>query len=299
MNIDKYLYEIIDDYKNAGSEEEKSEIFKDFCTSIWGSKNKRRTYTRTVKFDVRSDLLKTEIGQIFNSWSEVDYISYKAITKDTDWCSLLRQKINNLYTRYFDKDVILNKEYMDLLRTPRRLYYRWINGEEMSAEELIDIIENSIHKASELKLVFHKQKMNSSWNEYKKVIESFLLKIFNRCKFLEDFELDGLTDEKINTTNKYIYNFYNEDRFYVKYFCDSLEGSMLDYQKEYYRLKRGRNKKYKNCKECGKLIEIKSKKDFSTKYCSECKTKKDLEKYARYNAKRKQKKITTELNSLT
>ena len=105
MNIDKYLYEIIDDYKNADSEEEKTEIFKDFCSSIWGSKNKRRTYTKTIKFKVRSDLLESEIGQIFNTWSEVSYTGYKAMTKDTDWCSLIRQKINNLYTRYFDEEV--------------------------------------------------------------------------------------------------------------------------------------------------------------------------------------------------
>ncbi len=266
MNIDKYLYEIIDDYKNADSEEEKTEIFKDFCSSIWGSKNKRRTYIKTIKFDVRNDLLKTEIGRIFNSWSEVDYISYKTITKDTDWCSLLRQKVNNLYTRYFDEDVILNKEYMDLLRTPKRLYYRWINGEEMSPNELTDNIENSIHKASELKLMFQKQKMRLSWNEYKKVIESFFARIFDRCRLLEDYELESLTDDKINITSKYLYNFYNEDKSYIKYICESLEGELLKWQKKYYGVRD--HKKYKRCKECGKLIEKTGK---NTQYCSECK----------------------------
>lgn len=266
MNIDKYLYEIIDDYKNADSEEEKTEIFKDFCSSIWGSKNKRRTYIKTIKFDVRNDLLKTEIGRIFNAWSEVDYISYKTITKDTDWCSLLRQKVNNLYTRYFDEDVILNKEYMGLLRTPKRLYYRWINGEEMSPNELTDNIENSIHKASELKLMFQKQKMRLSWNEYKKVIESFFARIFDRCRLLEDYELESLTDDKINITSKYLYNFYNEDKSYIKYICESLEGELLKWQKKYYGVRD--HKKYKRCKECGKLIEKTGK---NTQYCSECK----------------------------
>lgn len=272
MNIDKYLYEIIDDYKNADSEEEKTEIFKDFCSSIWGSKNKRRTYTRAIKFKVKSDLLESEVGQIFNSWSEVNYMSYKAMTKDTDWCSLLRQKVNNLYTRYFDEDVILNKKYMDLLRTPRRLYYRWINGEEMNADELTDIISDSIYKASELKLVCQKQKMHLSWNEYKKVIEGFWVKIFNRCKLLEDYELESLTDKKINLTNKYLYNFYNEDKSYIKYICDSLEGEMLKWQKKYYGVRD--HKRYKRCKECGKLIEKTGK---NTQYCSECKDTKRKE----------------------
>lgn len=261
MNIDKYLYEIIDDYKNADSEEEKSEIFKDFCSSIWGSKNKRRTYTKTIKFKVRNDLLESEIGQIFNAWSSVDYIGYKAMTKDTDWCNLIRQKINNLYTRYFDKDVILKKDYMDLLKTPYNLYYRWIKGIEMDAEELTSTIEDSIYKAEKLKSVYQKQKIEKSWEEYKMVIEKYLLKIFNNCQSIEDYEIENLT-------NKYIYELANEDNSYIKCFCDSLEGYMLNYQKEEcYKLKRGRNKKYMRCKECGKLIEKSGNKKM---YCDKC-----------------------------
>lgn len=260
MNIDKYLYEIIDDYKNADSEEEKTEIFKDFCSSIWGSKNKRRIYTKTIKFKVRSDLLESEIGQIFNTWSEVNYIGYKAMTKDADWCSLIRQKINNLYTRYFDVDVVLKKDYMDLLKTPYNLYYRWIKGSEMDTEELLKTIEDSIYKANELKSVYQKQKMELSWEEYKNVIEGFLQNIFNNCKTIEEYELDNLT-------NKYIYELANEDNSYVKCFCDSLESYMLDYQKRYYGLKRGRNKKYMRCKECGALIEKTSNRKM---YCEEC-----------------------------
>ena len=42
---------------------------------------------------------------------------------------------------------------------------------------------------------------------------------------------------------------------------------MLNYQKDYYELKRGRNKQYKRCKECGALIE---KTNNRTMYCKEC-----------------------------
>ena len=279
MNIDKYLYEIIDDYKNVKSDKEKAEVFKNFCSSLWSSKNKRRVYTKTIKFKVRSDLLESEIGQIFNTWSEIDYVSYKAITKDTDWCNLIRQKINNLYTRYFDKEVILNKDYMDLLKTPRKLYYRWLNNEEMNTNELISVIEDSIYKAPKLKSIYQKQKMDLPWNEYKKIIEEFLKKIFDNCKLIEDYEVENLTDAKINITNKYIYDFYNEDKSYIKYICDSLEGYMLNYQKRYYGLyvpsSTKQNKQYKHCEECGKLIEKTSNK---TTYCKECATKKEKER---------------------
>lgn len=266
MNLNKYLYEIIDDYKNVDSIEEKNEIFNLFCSSIWESKNKRRVYNKLIKFNVREDLLNSEIGQIFNTWSEVEYTGYKAMTNDVDWCSLIRQKINNLYTRYFDDKVILNKNYMSLLRTPKKLYYRWLGGNDLNAEELTHIIDNAMNEAKELKMIYQKQKIDMSWNEYKNIIEEFLKRAFDNCKLIEDYE--------VNSKSLNIYDLLNEDNFYISYICSSLEGEMLKWQKKKYGLKRGRNKKYKYCLECGRLIEIKNKKDYSTKYCSECKVKK-------------------------
>lgn len=202
--------------------------------------------------------MESEVGQIFNAWSEIDYIGYKSMTKDTDWCSLIRQKINNLYTRYFDKDVILKKDYMDLLKTPYNLYYRWIKGVEINTNELLNIIEDAIYKANELKIVYQKQKMELSWDEYKDVIEEFLLKIFKNCKPIEDYEVENLT-------NKYIYELASEDNSYIKCFCDSLEGEMLKWQKKYYGVRD--HKKYKRCKECGALIE---KTNNRVIYCKQC-----------------------------
>ena len=258
-NIDKYLYEIIDDYKHSDSDEEKNDIFKSFCSSIWSSENKRRVYTKTIRFSVRKDLLQTDVGQVFDVWSEVEYTGYKAMTKETDWCSLIRQKVNNLYTRYFDKEVILKKDYMNLLNTPKRLYYQWIDGIEMDADELTTIIDDAINDAQKLKVTYQKQKMELSWSDYKKVIEGFFQRCFDNCKLIEDYEKDS----------KYcgIYDFMNEDNFYIKYFCKSLESYMKNYNKEYYGLKRGRDKKYKRCKICGKMIE---KTNNRIKYCNNC-----------------------------
>lgn len=258
-NIDKYLYEIIDDYKNSDSDEEKNGIFKSFCSSIWSCDNKRRVYTKTIRFSVRKDLINTDVGQVFDVWSEVEYKGYKAMTKDTDWCSLIRQKVNNLYTRYCDKEVILKQDYMNLLKTPKRLYYQWIDGVEMAADELTTIIDDAIDDAENLKTTYQKQKMNLSWNDYKKVIEGFFQRCFDNCQLIEDYE----NDSKLNT----IYDFMNEDNFYVKYFCDRLEGNMKDYQKKYYGLKYSSRKGYKRCKKCGGLIENTGNKKM---YCEEC-----------------------------
>lgn len=263
---EKYLYEIIDSYKHSNSDEEKSDIFKSFCSSIWSSDNKRRTYTKTIRFSVRKDLLNTDIGQVFDTWSEVEYKGYKAMSKETDWCSLIRQKVNNLYTRYFDEEVILKKDYMSLLNTPKRLYYQWIGGIEMDADELTTIIDDAIDDAEKLKTKYQKQKMKLSWSDYKKVAEGFFQRCFDNCKLIEDYEKDS----------KYcgIYDFMNEDNFYIKYFCDRLEGNMLDYQKHYYGLKYSSRKGYKRCKSCGCLIENNAS---NRQYCFECKKKRRLE----------------------
>lgn len=274
-NIDKYLYEIIDDYKYSDSNEEKDDIFKSFCSSIWSSENKRRVYTKTIRFSVRKDLLQTDVGQVFDVWSEVEYTGYKAMTKETDWYSLIRQKVNNLYTRYFDKEVILKKDYMNLLNTPKRLYYQWIDGIEMDADELTTIIDDAIDDAQKLKVTYQKQKMELSWSEYKKVIEGFFQRCFDNCKLIEDYEKDS----------KYcgIYDFMNEDNFYIKYFCNRLEGNMKDYQKHYYGLKYSSRKGYKRCKCCGKMIEKSHNRKI---YCDDCSENMRLNRYKKYNQKR-------------
>ena len=279
MSIDKYLYEIIDDYKNSDSDEEKSDIFKSFCSSIWSNKNKRRVYTKIIRFSVRKDLLQTDVGRVFDVWSEVEYTGYKAMTKETDWCSLIRQKVNNLYTRYFDKEVILKKDYMNLLNTPKRLYYQWIDGVKMDADELTTIIDDAIDDAQKLKITYQKQKMELSWSEYKKVIEGFFQRCFDNCKLIEDYEKDS----------KYcgIYDFMNEDNFYIKYFCNRLEGNMKDYQKHHYGLKYSSRKGYKRCKRCGCLIENTGNKKM---YCDECAN--EVEKNNAKLRKRKQRELS-------
>ena len=221
-------------------------------------------YTKTIHFNVRRDLLKTNLGEIFDCWSNINYKGYKAMTTENDWCSLIRQKINNLYTRYFDKDVILNREYMSLLNTPKNLYYKWQSGVNMDAENVTELIDEAIEKAIKLKPFYQQQKMNLSWGEYKKIVESFLIKAFNNCKLIGDYEA---TNAKLN-----LCDFLNEDNFYIKYFCKSLEGEMQKYQKKYYGVRE--HKKYKRCKMCGCLIENDSK---NRQYCNDCKKKKRKE----------------------
>lgn len=256
--MEQYLYEMMEDYKNAESEAEKENIFKDFCTSIWANENKRRTRTKTIRFSIRKDLQNTKTGQIFNTWTKVEYKGCQSMTKETDWRGLIRQKINNLYTRHFDKEVILNRDYLYLLHTPKRLYHQWIEGAKMDTEELVSVINDAMNKAELLKSSYQNTKIQLSWADYKKLTEKFLRKIFQSCKLIDTFE---------NGAPETIYSFINEDNFYIRYICKSLECHMKNYIKEYYGLKRGRNKQYIRCRLCRRLIE---KTNNRILYCREC-----------------------------
>lgn len=275
-----FLYEIIEDYKEAENNEVKDEIFNSFCSSIWASDNKRRTYMKTIHFKVRNDLLDTELGQIFDTWSGIEYRYYKSMTKDENWCSIIRQKINNIYTRYFDKEVILNKEYMDLLKKPKLMYFDWLSGAEMDADTVTDIIDDTIDKAEKLKQRFQMEKMTLSWNEYKKVIEGFLRKCFDNCKLIGEYE------DKTQIVNNY--DFITEDNFYVKYINRYMDREIVQYQKKYYGVRQ--HKKYSRCKRCGGIIEKTGNKRL---YCDDCRKQNDLERYKKYNKKR----ITTNRKS--
>ena len=279
---DSFLYEIIENYKETKTEEEKNEIFHSFCSSIWSSNNKRRIYKKSIRFNVRKNLLQTELGQVFDTWSDIEYTYYKSMTKDENWCSIIRQKINNIYTRYFDKEVILSKEYMDLLKTPKKLYYQWISGIDMNVDTVTEIIDDVIDNAEKVKVKLQKEKMSLSWNDYKKIVEEFLRRCFDNCKLIGEYE----DKTKINT----MLDFLTEDHFYVGYICRTLENYFKNYQKEYYGVRRGHGNIYSRCKQCGSVIEKTGNRRL---YCNQCARERELKRYKKYN----QKRITTNRKS--
>lgn len=252
-----YLYEIIEDYKDARSQEERDEIFRSFCDSLWSCSNKRRTYLKTIHFNVKKDLLQTELGQVFHTWSDLTYKYYKSMTKEEHWCAIIRQKINNIYTRYFDPEVILGKEYLDLLKTPKRLYYQWISGIDMDAASVTEQIDDAIAQSLLVKQRLQKEKMVLSWEEYKQVVEEFLLRCFCNSKLIEDYEDTSSIASRLD--------FLTEDHFYAAYINRCLEGEIRKWQKQYYGIRD--HKAYKRCKNCGILMEHTSNRMM---YCREC-----------------------------
>lgn len=254
-----FLYEIIEDYKYASTQEEKDEIFNSFCSSLWSSANKRKTYTKAIRFKVAKELLATEPGQVFETWSEIEYNYYKSMTKDENWCAMIRQKINNIYTRYFDKEVILGKEYMDLLKKPKLLYYEWLSGTEMDAAAVTDFIDDVIDQAEKVKKKLQMQKMELSWSEYKRIVEVFLKRCFDNCKLIDEYE------DKTKIFSRL--DFLTEDHFYVGYINRSISAYFQNYQKDYYSVRRGHSNQYTRCRQCGGIIE---KTGNRRMYCNRC-----------------------------
>lgn len=257
----EFLRGIIEDYKYAENLEKKKEIFDEFISKIWGSSNKRRTLTKTIKFNVRNDLLNTEIGQIFETWSEIEYKGYRSTCKTDNWYDLIRQKINNIYTIVFDKTVIIKKEYMDLLKTPRRLYYEWLDGRDFEPDTLTIMIDDAISDSLKAREKFEKEKIDYSWEDYKKLITDMLCKCFEKCMLLEDYE------EQTQVYDSRPFGHFISDHFYVSYICKNLDGMTRDWEKSYHNLPMSSRKGYKRCVNCGKMIVNTCNK---RKYCKEC-----------------------------
>jgi len=256
---DKFLYEILDDFKDAQAEEEKDKIISEFMKLIWASKNQRVINKKYITFKVLNSLSDTDIGEIFNKYSRIEYISYKSMSKQQDFVSLIRQKINNLYTNHCDGRVCIRKEYIDLIKKPKQMYYRWKNGEEFDITTILSQIEEIIQQSEVVKEKYAKQKMGIEWNEYKTLIVSYFKRMFENYIPLEDFE--DKTKLVINSES------WNEDNFTIAYLCKGLDGYMRNYQKKYYELPR--NKKYDYC-ECGCMF-VQSKKNNRLK-CDKCST---------------------------
>lgn len=250
----------------------RKEIFSAFCRCIWTCPNRRRIFTKSLRFAVEPDLKSTELGQIFDSWSVVEFYGFRPLTSDTGYACLIRQKINNLYTKLFDEKVILHKEYLDCLKVPKTLYYAWRGGQSFTPEELTERIDKAMACAQEAKNRHAREKMKLPWSGYKVLVENVLEKAFSNCRLLEEFESNHQMLLDIDC--------WNEDNFYVRYLCRSLEGELRKYQKKYYGVRD--HHKLRRCRDCGKLYEVNAR-DTKSNRCRPC-----------YNVYRKSRKTAAQ-----
>ena len=246
----------MDDYKQA-DDVDKDVIFNAFMDSIWNCGNERRYQVKKISYTVQPRLLDTAIGHIFEEYSVISYKAPKLHSNDaSNYAQFIRQKINNLYTTMCDQSVCTRSEYIEKLKQPKELYYRWLQGEEYQPKPLRQALSVSLNEAKEIKLHYAKQKMNISWTEYCEMVTKWLRRCFDNFKEqVGDLSIVLDTDAVV------------EDNYRVPYFCKSLDGEMLKYQKKYYGVRD--HKRYGRCKDCGCLYERK-KKDTNSIRCDKC-----------------------------
>lgn len=240
---DKRLYEIIEDYRDA-TDKEKEEIMQVFSAALWNSTNKRTFKTITVSFSVDKKFKDTKIGTLFEKYSVIRYRVPQTRTKSDSFIDLIRQRINNIYSIYFDPQALFSNEYRDLMTVPSKLYYRYRENPDIyTVEEIKTQINSAFEKAERIKDKNCREKMNIPWEEYKELITSYLHLIFKNYRSLD--ELDETAPPE--------YFYVNENSRITQYICKSLSGYIKNYQKSYYGLKPVRGAKYSRCS-CGALL---------------------------------------------
>lgn len=244
----------MDDYKQADAVD-KDVIFNAFMDSIWNCGNERRYQVKKISYTVQPRLLDTAIGRIFEEYSVISYKAPKLHSNDaSNYAQYIRQKINNLYTTMCDQSVCTRPEYIEKLKQPKTLYYRYLQGEEYQSKPLRQALSTALNEAKEIKLHYSKQKMDISWTEYCSMVAQWLKRCFNNYR-------SEITQIKLDI------DVVTEDHYCIAYFCKSLNGEMLKYQKKYYGVRE--HKRYGRCKDCGCLYERKNK-DTNSIRCEKC-----------------------------
>lgn len=247
----------MEDYHYTESISKKNNIFNAFMMAVWKCNNPRTLHKKEYKYNVLEKHRNSDIGKIFDKYSTVPYVYYRSTTSNQNYLYLIRQKINNLYSYYCDKNVCIRREYFQLLQTPKRLYYSWINQKgNIKLSELEIQIKQAFAEAENLKRFYEKQKLFISWSEYKKLVYGFIKNCFNNYQ-----PFDNITSFTLDV------DIVTEDHYCVNYICKCLSGEMQKYQKKYYGVKE--HSCYGRCISCGRLYEKKSKDTKSTR-CQEC-----------------------------
>ncbi len=258
----KFFYEILEDYRTLNN---KDEIFESFCKLVWNSKNTQRIYKKDIVYHVKDSIPKN-YADIFKKYSRVSYVTYDRACSDNSFDSLIRQKINNIYSIYCDRRICVKKEYFNMISTPKNMYFKFISGDKktvnMSVCELEESIEKALRDAVEYKDKMCSGKIIVGWKAYKTLINGFLRKCFDNHKPI------NTNEDKNNIV--WTTDFWIEDNYYIKYFCKSLTGYFKNFEKEYYGVSRGRNIEYAACEKCGGLVESSQ----NTKICINCFLKK-------------------------
>ena len=253
---------MINDFLEDYQVYEEEEALDDFLFNLWSSKYEPNKITKTYRFEIDRELIKDEkIIKLFEPYQEMKVKYAKSFHKDNPKSiDMIKIHINNMYMYLVDKEVYLGREYYDAIFKYRSYYYNVVerisNGEIISYEE----VENNLNELKNKENLLLKERLSKkielSQEEYKKLIDDSIYKLFNNYKSPEIYEQENGWEMRDENTG------WTEDNYIVKYFCKSLTGSMMDYVKWVV------NKKTKRCKDCEVEITGGNRKN----RCDKCKS---------------------------
>ena len=229
-----------------------------YVKKIWNADNKYAITDKTVSFKL-GQTLDCKAAELFKHYLSITYPSpVRYIDSNNSW-EILKQKINNIYSTLCDVNVCCNRDYIKCFYVPKHCYFEYVKKENINLDCLKRQIDKSLKQREVLFEKYTKSKINITWDDYKRLINTFLFKIMNNYIPIDEFENESSL--VINIT------YWSEDNYVIKYIGNSLKGYMKNYQKEYFGVKRGNKKGYTYCAVCGKMV---AKTGSRTKYCSDC-----------------------------
>lgn len=244
------INDVVGLYK-ASSEEKRNVIVDKFIKLIWQSKCEYKTIIKRIQFEIDDTIVDEELFDILCKYNDLQYKKIKSKYRSEKMTSIdyIRVHINNSYAFLFDKDTYATKEYVFNLLQPRDAYFQYIR-EEIEREELLlklqEFNNNNINKRTKHEL---------TWNQYKKIINSFLVRIFDNIKTVDELlsEIDFEQRVKKDT--------FDYDNILIAYINNCITGYLRNYIKELDK------PKYKFCSVCGVYIEDPKPRQ---KYCWLC-----------------------------
>jgi hypothetical protein len=281
------LSEILEEYKES-NEEQKAKLIKEFTNMIWKSKYSFKTYKKYYTYKVNEELLngRNDLIEMFSKYQIIEFTFCKSFhgTK-LNSIDYIRIHINNMFGYLVDKNVYLSREYYHLLLVPKNEYFKTIeklkNGENVNCEEIENRIIQSLQESEIIKEKSLEKKLNMKWSDYKKLINTYIERMFNNYIPPHEYEEKHGWEMHVNVDG------WNENNYIIKYFCKSLTGYLRNYVKSI-------NRKDKQCEICNiTLIGITKK-----RYCEKCaiKRKKESNKQADKKYKRKKREKITYLS---
>ena len=273
------LTNIFNLYKNS-NDEDKQEVHKKLMNILWNKSKKYIIYDKKIKFNINKVALNDNVLEdILRPYSQVSFkIAKSKRNNNMNGIDYIKVIINNMYGKYCDKNVYLNKDYYTCFYVPKHIYYTVLSGEEYNIEDIKQQLneneQNIKSKYDESQL----KKIDLSWEEYRGLIDNWMLNILNNYKSIDEYKQDNdwyVLDKET----------WEEDNYLIKYIKKSLYGYMRNYIKDL------KKPKFKFCKTCGVLINESKPRQ---KYCDICLKKQRRYIHYKHNLKRRKKIILTD-----